>query len=278
MVNGKKIANWLGDKDECGKSYLEPINVVIEIPTNDPQLAEKELIKKLAAAGFTSQKGHSSGYTGYINGQPRAEFPSTNLYAFSDGPLSEIPAASTLGLDSAIPGATLDHGRFFGPVIWKGHAYFTASFSREKVGYQSPPDTKLPDPTALLHDLHDRDPKKLAQDALGYATQYVTNNVLHPYVSFKDARDHFVSQMLNCGGAKQNARIQGATLPPEVSLDNCVDDPGYTTGDADGKAEVLELPSMTAAEICTPDSLDQSFRNTACQVIPPIIKQIHPSP
>jgi hypothetical protein len=138
-----EVADWMGDLYE-GKRFAEPINVVLRVDAGDPDAARAKLLRAVRAAGFADLYGHSSGYQGWLAGVLAQQYPRRATHAFSDAPF-------------LLPN---DHGRIFGPVLWRGREYFIGSFSRE--------DVKI----RLL-------PFKFR----------------HPYASFARARERFVRRM-----------------------------------------------------------------------------------
>ena len=120
------VADWLGDRRQ-GKLFAEPINVVLQVDTSDPEIARAKLIGAAREAGFTDQYGHTSGYQARLAGELTRQYPDRPEHAFSDG--------SFLSPN--------DHGRLFGPVLWRGREYFIGAFSREHGPILSLPSIKF---------------------------------------------------------------------------------------------------------------------------------------
>lgn len=186
LQSSGETAHWVG-LTYMGRTLDEPINVVIRVEAATANQALQTLIQAASKAGFTLNSGHSSGYFASIEGKAYAEVPDQQGVAFSDG--------SWLSAN--------DHGRFFGPVLWKtdGKYYFVGALSRE--GGASP--------LSIIAD----------------------GGESHAYLSFTQARTTFVKNMV---------ATKKATIAGKVFLNNVKNDDGLeTTGDHDGYAVVLDL-------------------------------------
>lgn len=110
-------AHWLGESI-AGKALREPINVVfVDGSARSVEDAKARLVAALAAAGYPSRMGHSSGYKGCIGGALHPQLPEERDHAFSNAPYE----------------FTNNHGRVFGPYRHEGAYVFIAGFSRESV-------------------------------------------------------------------------------------------------------------------------------------------------
>jgi hypothetical protein len=110
-----KPADWLRHKYRK-KLMHEPINIlIIDSKSISPEEAAEHLIDSCKAAGFSSKSGHSFDYKGYIGGDFYRQMPSGIGKAFSDERFT----------------TNNNHGRIFGPYLFNGKYYFTASLSRE---------------------------------------------------------------------------------------------------------------------------------------------------
>ncbi|WP_245593204.1 hypothetical protein [Deinococcus frigens] len=108
-------ATWLGEKVE-GRTLREPINVVlIDAVAKTPTDATRRMLDAMNRAGYGPKNMHSDGYSGYLNGQLRPQYPHGKGLAFSDGPWY----------------GSNNHGRVFGPFEVGSSTVFIASFSRE---------------------------------------------------------------------------------------------------------------------------------------------------
>lgn len=138
-------ADWLGQRYR-DKTLYEPINIIIRDSSADSgKEAEEQLMSACRHAKFLYRFGHSSDYLAVIDGQAVSPFPGRRRYSFSDRPFE----------------TNNNHGRIFGPVLYRGKYYFVGAFSREKVRVAPP--------------------------------------VTHKYVSFNQARDAF-AWSLDWGG------------------------------------------------------------------------------
>jgi hypothetical protein len=97
-----------------------------------------------------------------------------------------------------------NHGRIFGVAPRNGKYYFTAAFSREKAAVVNKIESRIKG----------------------------TYSPFHTYISFTEARDHFIRAMVD-------AHIVSSAHP--IALDNTVDSSTQTTGDHDGIAVMLSI-------------------------------------
>lgn len=110
-------AHWLGEMAE-GKAIREPINIIIVDPfARSADAALRRLVAACKMAGFESHFGHSSGYWGWLGGRLFPQYPTGKDHALSDEPFA----------------FSNNHGRFFGPLAFRGRYYFIGALSREKV-------------------------------------------------------------------------------------------------------------------------------------------------
>jgi hypothetical protein len=113
------VAHWLGAHLE-GKRLYEPINVIlIDEGATSAEDARERLIKAVAAAGYKTRFGHSTGYRGLIGGTLYHQLPQGRDDAFSNRLFEE----------------SNNHGRVFGPHQTPEGFVFIAAFSRERVNY-----------------------------------------------------------------------------------------------------------------------------------------------
>ena len=118
MVDPDRVpAHWIGEIIH-GKTLREPINIVLLDPLGGSvEESKTRLIEGCSQAGYPSRRGHSSGYSGCIDGQLYGQLPEGEDDAFSDAPFV---------LDN-------NHGRIFGPSDQNSHYLYLGAFSREKV-------------------------------------------------------------------------------------------------------------------------------------------------
>lgn len=134
-------AHWLGEK-YYGKQLREPVNVIaIDGLATSAEDAIQRLVTSCKKAGYDKRQGHTGGYRASLGDHLFVQLPSEKDHAFSDAPFE----------------LNNNHGRFFGPLLWKGNYYFIGAFSREKVEPLS--------------------------------------KIKHQYLSFNQARDHFADRM-----------------------------------------------------------------------------------
>jgi len=116
-----QISNWGGQK-YGGRTLLEPINIIIVDPTST-SVAESSarLTAELTQAGFPIQLGHSTGFSGLIDGQVYSQQPTGIIDAYADQ-FFLFPQ---------------DHARAFGPDPLETSAGFvwTLAVSREIFGF-----------------------------------------------------------------------------------------------------------------------------------------------
>jgi hypothetical protein len=116
-----QISNWCGQQ-YGGRTLLEPINVLIVDPTST-SVAEStaKLNAELGQAGFPVQLGHSTGFSGVIDGQTYSQQPTGLIDAYADQ-FFLFPQ---------------DHARAFGPDPLETSAGYvwTLAVSREIFGF-----------------------------------------------------------------------------------------------------------------------------------------------
>ena len=117
LTSDLRPAFWMGEKFN-NKYIIEPINVII---IDDASLNKEDSINNLEEAcskvGYRKEKGHSSGYSGLINGEIVSQIPKENRVAFSDNKYWKVN----------------NHGRFFGPYSVDDKSWiYIGQFSREK--------------------------------------------------------------------------------------------------------------------------------------------------
>ncbi len=150
--NGER-ADWLGVKWKW-KKLFEPINIVfIDTISKDFNDAISRLNDNLKKAGFSEKSHHSSGYIGFLCDRFYNQIPAQKYRAFAD--------------DS--PDRPNNHGRIFGPCLYKGAYVFIGAFSREEIN-----------PSAKIE---------------------------HQYGSFSQARDKLSQSLVTCGTYKIEGRV-----------------------------------------------------------------------
>ncbi|ADV67813.1 hypothetical protein [Deinococcus maricopensis] len=108
-------ASWL-NTTLAGRGLREPINIIlIDERAATPEEAAARLLDAATRAGYGPKGGHSTGYSGVINGERYAQQPAGNGEAFSDAPWW----------------GSNNHGRVFGPARTARGFVWIASFSRE---------------------------------------------------------------------------------------------------------------------------------------------------
>lgn len=230
MVNKDgQVADWIG-QPYCGagttvasckpdtpgaKTMQEPINTVFVVQASSLYLAELKLDFAMKVAGFGPSCCSSVGYSGYLRGDNYKQFP-------RGGPLG-------LGVLAPLPFGLFQEGLM--GRVGLGPAYRDLPF--------------------LLANTHVRNFGG-APDGNGnyiFSASASTENLdttgggllpTHGYESFNEAREKLLNGMLRASW------ITGATNQGMVALDNAINpaDPKYTTGDHDGKAQVIALGSM----------------------------------
>ncbi|UQN06445.1 hypothetical protein [Deinococcus sp. QL22] len=110
-----KNATWLGEKYK-GRTLREPVNVIlIDKFAATPEAATARMLDSMNKAGYGPKNGHSTGYSGYLNGRLYAQYPQGDGEAFSDGNWWQ----------------SNNHGRMFGPVKTSGGYVFIGAVSGE---------------------------------------------------------------------------------------------------------------------------------------------------
>jgi hypothetical protein len=110
-------AYWLGEIYQ-GKKLQEPINIIILDKTaQSAEEAKRQLLQNFKAVGYLIRTGHSTGYSGYIDGNFYEQIPDGKEEAFSNEPYE----------------TKNNHGRIFGPHPYNGAWLFIGAFSRESV-------------------------------------------------------------------------------------------------------------------------------------------------
>lgn len=230
MINKEgKVADWVG-QPYCGegttvenckrdtpgaKTMQEPINMVFVVQASNQYLAELKLDFAMKAAGFGPSCCSSVGYSGLVRNTDYKQFPRGGPLGL--GILAPLPFGlfqnGLLGLAGFGPAYRdrpflIDntHIRTFGGAPdGNGNFIFTASASEENL------------------------------DTTGGGLLPT-----HGYESFDDARTKLTNGMLRASW------LTGAKADGMVDLDNAINpnNPNYTTGDHDGKAQVIVLGSM----------------------------------
>ena len=230
MVNKEgQVADWIG-QPYCGagttvanckpdtpgaKTMQEPINTVFVVQASSLYLAELKLDFAMKVAGFGPSCCSSVGYSGYLRGDNYKQFP-------RGGPLG-------LGVLAPLPFGLFQEGLM--GLVGLGPAYRDLPF--------------------LLANTHIRNFGG-APDGNGnyiFSASASTENLdtssggllpTHGYESFDQARTKLLNGML------RSSWLTGAKNQGMIDLDNAIDpnNPKYTTGDHDGKAQVIALGSM----------------------------------
>lgn len=120
LIHGNgTYANWLGIK-YFGKTLREPINVIIVDPyAASPKQATDRLVAECAKAGYGVEYGHSSGYSGIVDGVSYPQVPHKKHVAFANHDFFR----------------TNNHGRIMGPAPYAGGYIFIAAFSEERPAF-----------------------------------------------------------------------------------------------------------------------------------------------
>jgi len=230
MINKEgQVADWIG-QPYCGpgttvasckpdspnaKKMQEPINTIFVVQASSQYLAELKLDFAMKVAGFGPSCCSSVGYTGMVRNTDYKMFPRGGPLGL--GVLAPLPFGlfqeGLMGLVGLGPAyrdlpfllANTHIRNFGGAPDGKGNFIFTASASTENL------------------------------DTTGGGLLPT-----HGYESFDKAREKLLNGML------RSSWLTGAKNMGMVSLDNAInpDNPTYTTGDHDGKAQVIALGSM----------------------------------
>lgn len=230
MVNKEgQVADWIG-LPYCGegttvanckadtpgaKTMQEPINTLFVVQASSLYLAELKLDFAMKVAGFGPSCCSSVGYSGYLRGDNYKQFP-------RGGPLG-------LGVLAPLPGGLFQEGLL--GLVGLGPAYRDRSFLLANThirNFGGAPDGKG---------------NYIFSASASTETLDTTGGGLlptHGYKSFDEAREKLLNGML------RSSWITGAKNQGMVALDNAIspDNPDYTTGDHDGKAQVIALGSM----------------------------------
>lgn len=227
-----EVADWVGNP-YCGagstvanctpttpgaKTMQEPINTIFVVQAGSEYAAELKLDFALRISGFGPSCCSSIGYQAIVGNQTDPQMPRGGPLGLGILPplpfgLFQTGLLGLTGLGPAYRDAPFflanSHLRVFGAESdGKGNWIFTGSVSEENL------DTSG---GGLLPT--------------------------HGYESFNQARTKLTNDLLNTGW------LTGATSLGMVEMDNAIpaDDPKYTTGDADGMAQVIALGAMFAS-------------------------------
>ena len=230
MLNKKgEVADWIGQPycgpgssvSNCGadtpgaKTIQEPINVVFVVPAAVEWFAELKLDFALRVSGFGPSCCSSIGYRAIVDGETDPQLPTGGLLGLGILPplpfgLGQNGLLGLFGFGPAYRNAPFflanSHLRVFGgQPDGNGNYIFTGSVSEENL------------------------------DASGGGLLPT-----HGYESFDNARTALTQQMFTMGW------LTGASNLGQVAMYNAIpaDDPTYTTGDADGFAQVIGLGSV----------------------------------
>ena len=229
MLKNGKIANWVGlpfcgAGADCGllgsfkgKTVQEPINMVFVVKAGSSWAAEMRLDSALREAGFGPSPFSSIGYSGLVRGQTHEQMPRGGLLGFGwlsvpFSPIISLPGA--FGVGAAYRNAPYNqanaHLRTFGGVPdGKGNYIFTASVSDEFL---------------------------LTTMILGFIPNPIPT---HGYQSFYDARETLTRAMIDKSGGTDMGLVDMQNQIPDYF-------PRYTTGDHDGRAQVIGIGSAVA--------------------------------
>ena len=231
MINKNgQVADWVGQR-YCGsgstagnctpetpgaKIMQEPINTIFVVKAPTLYQAEQNLNWAITISGFGSWPFSSIGYSGIVGTNSYKQFPRSGPLGLGlIGPLPFLKfqnglIGSLLGIGPAYRDAPFwaanNHLRSFGgEPDGKGNFIFAASVSRENL------DTTG---GGLLPG--------------------------HGFESYNVARQALVDKMVKASW------ISGASNQGLVAMNNAInpDDPKYTTGDADGLAQVIAIGSL----------------------------------
>ena len=239
MINkAGQVADWVG-LPYCGKgstsanctsdtpgakTMQEPINTVFVVKAGSKYAAELRLDFALRAAGFGPSPFSSVGYTAILGTNTDPQMPRGGLLGLGLLPplpfgLGQNGLLSFTGLGSAYRDAPFwgenSHLRTFGgEPDGNGNYIFTASVSEENL------------------------------DATGGGLLPT-----HGFESYNEARTALLDGMLQRPWLPSWALVYlptGASNQGMIAMNNAIspDDPTYTTGDADGLAQVIAIGSM----------------------------------
>ena len=226
--NGE-VADWIGQPycgpgstvSNCGadtpgaKTVQEPINVVFVVPAANEWFAKLKLDFALRVSGFGPSCCSSIGYRAIVDGETDPQMPTGGLLGL--GVLPPLPfGLGQTGLLGLIG---------FGPA-YRDAPFFLANSHLRVFGGQS-------DGNGAYIFTGSASEENLDTSAGGLLPT-------HGYESFETARTALTQQMLNVGW------LTGASNLGQVAMYNAIpaDDPSYTTGDADGFAQVIGLGAL----------------------------------
>ncbi|MCX6484971.1 MAG: hypothetical protein NT146_17365 [Mycobacterium sp.] len=246
MINkAGAVANWV-DLPYCGqgstkanckpdtpgaKTMQEPINTVFVVKAGNKYVAELKLDLALRAAGFGPSPFSSIGYKAILGTNTAPQMPHGGLLGLGFLPplpfgLGQNGLLSLVGLGAAYRDAPFwgenSHLRTFGgEPDGNGNYIFTASVSEENL------------------------------DATGGGLLPT-----HGFESYNVARDTLLNQLV------ARSKITGASNLGMIAMNNAIspDDPTYTTGDADGLAQVIAIGSMVGSSPARPINPTRPYR------------------
>jgi hypothetical protein len=246
MINkAGAVANWV-DLPYCGqgstkatckpdtpgaKTMQEPINTVFVVKAGSKYVAELKLDLALRAAGFGPSPFSSIGYKAILGNNTAPQMPHGGLLGLGFLPplpfgLGQNGLLSFTGLGAAYRDAPFwdenSHLRTFGgEPDGNGNYIFTASVSEENL------------------------------DATGGGLLPT-----HGFESYNVARTKLLNQLV------KQSKITGASNLGMIAMNNAIspDDPTYTTGDADGLAQVIAIGSMVGSSPARPINPTRPYR------------------
>jgi len=238
MINkAGAVANWV-DLPYCGQGSTkanckpddpdarimqEPINTVFVVKAGSKYVAELKLDLALRAAGFGPSPFSSIGYKAILGNNTAPQMPHGGLLGLGFLPplpfgLGQNGLLSFTGLGAAYRDAPFwdenSHLRTFGgEPDGNGNYIFTASVSEENL------------------------------DATGSGLLPT-----HGFESYNVARTKLLNQLV------KRSWVTGASNLGMIAMNNAIspDDPTYTTGDADGLAQVIAIGSMVGSSPARP--------------------------
>ena len=246
MINkAGAVANWV-DLPYCGqgstkatckpdtpgaKTMQEPINTVFVVKAGSKYVAELKLDLALRAAGFGPSPFSSIGYKAILGNNTAPQMPHGGLLGLGFLPplpfgLGQNGLLSFTGLGAAYRDAPFwdenSHLRTFGgEPDGNGNYIFTASVSEENL------------------------------DTTGGGLLPT-----HGFESYNDARTKLLNQLVT------RSKVTGASNLGMIAMNNAIDpaDPTYTTGDADGLAQVIAITSVFGSSPTRPLGQSRPFR------------------
>jgi hypothetical protein len=246
MINkAGAVANWV-DLPYCGqgstkanckpdtpgaKTMQEPINTVFVVKAGSKYVAELKLDFALRAAGFGPSPFSSIGYKAILGTNTAPQMPHGGLLGLGFLPplpfgLGQNGLFSFTGLGAAYRDAPFwdenSHLRTFGgEPDGNGNYIFTASVSEENL------------------------------DATGGGLLPT-----HGFESYNVARTKLLNQLVT------QSKITGASNLGMIAMNNAISpgDPTYTTGDADGLAQVIAIGSMVGSSPARPINPTRPYR------------------